>query len=162
MGFNRAAPPIAGHHLLGAVLALVGAFAIGAYWLLVRTVRERLDTRAIVTNTYAYSAAALVAAAALAHQPLPGIADRVAWGGILAMAFISQLLGHTAMNAALRWFSPSVVAFVTLIEPVIAALLALAIFGESLTPLALLGGAVVIAAIAVVLREEHRSDSLEF
>ena len=154
VGFNHTAPPVAGHHLAGTVLALVGAFAIGAYWLLVRTVRERLDTRGIVTNTYAYAAAALIVAAALAHQPLPAAADRVAWGGILAMALISQLLGHTAMNAALRWFSPSVISFATVLEPVIAALLALAVFGESLTPVALLGGVILIGAIAVVLRED--------
>lgn len=161
VGFNRTAPPLAGHHLAGALLALAGAFAIGAYWLLVRTVRERLDTRAIVTNTYAYGAVALIAAAALARQPLPAAQNHVAWGGILAMALISQLLGHTAMNAALRWFSPSIISFVTVLEPVIAALLALAIFGESLTPLALLGGVIVIGAIAVVLREDHQAGASE-
>jgi drug/metabolite transporter (DMT)-like permease len=88
---------------------------------------------------------------------MPPLHDGVAWGGIVAMALVSQLLGHTAMNAALRWFSPSVLAFTTVVEPVIAALLALAIFHESLAPPALLGGAVVLVAIGIVLREENRA-----
>ena len=161
VGFNRTAPPISGHHLAGALLALLGAFAIGAYWLLVRTVRERLDTRAIVTHTYAYAALGLIAAAVVARQPLPSAGNQVAWAGILAMALISQLLGHTAMNAALKWFSPSTISFVTVLEPVIAAVLALILFGESLTPPAFLGGIIVIAAIAAVLREDRMAASLE-
>jgi drug/metabolite transporter (DMT)-like permease len=71
------------------------------------------------------------------------------------MAFVSQLLGHTGMNASLRWFSPSAVAISTLLEPVIAAVLALFIFGETLTTLALAGGILVLVAIAAFLREER-------
>ncbi|MDQ2872602.1 MAG: DMT family transporter [Candidatus Eremiobacteraeota bacterium] len=157
VGFNRTAPPVAGHSPIGAVLALVGAFAIGAYWILIREVRDSLSTRTIVTNTYSWAAIALVLAAFVARQPAPNVHNGIAWGGILAMAILSQLLGHTALNAALRWFSPSAIAFTTVIEPVIAALLALAIFHEALTPAGLVGGVLVLAAIAVVLREETRT-----
>jgi drug/metabolite transporter (DMT)-like permease len=158
VGFNRTAPPIGGHALAGAILALVGAFAIGAYWILIREVRDALSTRTIVTRTYSWAAVALVLAAFAARQPLPSAHDGLAWGGIAAMAVFSQLLGHTAMNAALRWFSPSAIAFTTVIEPVIAALLALAIFHESLTTIAVLGGLLVLAAIAIVLREESLAE----
>ena len=72
----------------------------------------------------------------------------------MAMALISQLLGHTALNAALRWFSPSAVAMTTLLEPVTAAVLALFIFGETLSPLAVAGGLLVLLAIGAFLREE--------
>ncbi|HEY8296709.1 MAG TPA: DMT family transporter [Candidatus Baltobacteraceae bacterium] len=157
VGFNRTTPPIPGHAIAGAILALVAAFAIGAYWILIREVRGDLTTRTIVTHSYSWAALALIAAALLTRQPMPPLHDGVAWGGIVAMALVSQLLGHTAMNAALRWFSPSVLAFTTVVEPVIAALLALAIFHESLAPPALLGGAVVLVAIGIVLREENRA-----
>jgi drug/metabolite transporter (DMT)-like permease len=71
------------------------------------------------------------------------------------MALVSQLLGHTAINASLRWFSPSAVSFTNLIEPVAAAVLALFIFGEALAPPAIAGGAVLLIAIGIVLREER-------
>ena len=155
VGFDTPAPPAPGHQFLGAALAFVGSLAIGAYFILVREVRESLDTRAIVTRTYTSAAVALVVAAAIAHQPPPPLHATLAWSGILAMALISQLLGHTALNAALRWFSPSAIAFATLLEPVIAALLALALFGEAVAPLSVVGGVILLVSIGVVLRQDR-------
>ncbi|MEO6913688.1 MAG: DMT family transporter [Candidatus Baltobacteraceae bacterium] len=156
VGFAKSPPPIPGHGVLGAILALIGAFAIGAYWILVREVRDQFDTRAIVTRTYSWAALVLLAAALFAHQSPPPLHDSIAWGGILAMAIISQLIGHTALNASLRWFSPNAISFATVLEPVIAGILALIIFHESLNGVAICGGVIVLAAIAVVLSEERR------
>ena len=157
VGFNATPPPIPGRPLLGAALALIGSIAMAAYLLLVRDVRGSLGTRTIVTRTYTWAALVLVAAAAIARQPAPALADLPAWGGILGMALVSQLLGHTALNAALRWFSPSAVAFSTLIEPVSAAVLAFFIFAETLGPVAIVGAIVLLAAVGIVLREESAS-----
>ncbi len=156
VGFARALPPIPGHGSLGVLLALAGAFAIGAYWIVVREVRDRFDTRAIVTRTYSWAALALFLAALFAHQAPPPLHERIAWGGILAMAVISQLVGHTALNASLRWFSPNAISFATVLEPVIAGVLALIIFHESLSLVAICGGLIVLGAIVVVLKEERR------
>lgn len=156
VGFNRTQAPIPGHDLAGALLALAGGMAIAAYFILVREVRADLGTRTIVTHTYGWAAIVLIAVAVAVRQPLPAPADTAAWGGIAAMALISQLLGHTAMNASLRWFTPSAVAFSTLLEPVVAALLALLLFGEGVAPLAIVGAVFLLASIAVVLREEPR------
>lgn len=154
VGFSHTRAPVAGHYLLGSALALVGAIAIGAYFVLVREVRERYGTRAIVTRTYSWAAFVLLAGSLAAREAPPAFSDAHAWGGILAMALISQLLGHTALNASLRWFSPSAIGMSTLLEPVTAALLAFFIFAEKLTPLALCGGVLVLIAIGVFLREE--------
>ncbi len=70
-------------------------------------------------------------------------------------------LGHTALNAALRWFTPSAVALTTLFEPVIAAVLAFFAFGERLTPAALAGGVLLLLAIAAFLREEAERSRLQ-
>lgn len=153
-GYTGTAPPHPGHRLLGDLLAIIGAIAIGAYFLLIREVREAYGTREIVRRTYAWGALFLIAASAVTRQTPPAFSAGTAWGGIIAMAFISQLLGHTGMNAALRWFSASAVAFSTLIEPVIAALLALAIFREGLSGSAIAGGLLVLVAVGVFLREE--------
>ncbi len=153
-GSNAVVPPLPGHRLLGDTLAVTGAIAIGAYFLLIREVRGAYGTREIVTRTYGWSAIILIAGCAAAGQTPPPLTNASAWGGILAMALISQLLGHTAMNAALRWFSASAVAFSTLVEPIVAALLALAIFGERLSASAIAGAILVLAAIAIFLREE--------
>jgi len=111
----------------------------------------RLPTRAIVTRTYGWAALGLVVAAALGRQPPPALHDVTAWAAIAAMALVSQLLGHTALNAALADFSPSVVAFSTLAEPVIAAGLAAVVFTELVSPLTIMGGVLVLAAVAITL-----------
>lgn len=160
VGFNATHPPIAGHEILGGALALAGAVAIGAYFVLVREVRHSYGTRGIVTRTYSWAALTLLVASLAAHQMPPPVADGKAWGGIIAMALISQLLGHTALNASLRWFSPSAVGMSTLLEPVTAAVLALFIFGETLTPLAIGGGVLVLLAIGVFLLEERRPSTI--
>jgi len=159
VGFVAAPPPVPGHSILGALLAIAGAIGIAIYFILVREVRSSLGTRAIVTQTYAWAAVVLILATIAARQSPPPLTDGVAWGGIVAMALISQLLGHTAMNSALRWFSANAVAFTTLVEPVVAALLALAIFGERLTGFAIAGGLLVLGAIGVFIREERRGEA---
>jgi drug/metabolite transporter (DMT)-like permease len=148
---GHAPAPRPGMQLAGAALALIGAIAFAAYLVLVRGVREAAGTRSIVTVTYSVAAVVLLAVAAAARQPFPPLEAHAAWGGILAMALISQLLGHTAMNASLRWFSPTTVAVSTLLEPVIAAIAALAIFGESLTGLAIAGAIILLGSVGVVL-----------
>ncbi|MGA7571812.1 MAG: DMT family transporter [Candidatus Aquilonibacter sp.] len=148
---NHSPPPHPGHAVLGAALALGGSAAFAAYLLLVRDVRAALSTRAIVTTTYTTAAIVLVVAALVARQPPPALSSYGAWGGILAMALISQLLGHTGMNAALRWFSPTAVSFSTLLEPVIAAALALVLFGETLSGAAIAGALLLLGSIGAIL-----------
>ncbi len=161
VGFDRTPPPFRGHDLLGAGLALAGAIAIGAYFTIVREVRGALSTRTIVTHTYTGASVGLLLAATIAHQPLPAASATGPWLGILAMALVSQLLGHTALNAALRWFSPSAIAFATLLEPAIAAALALAIFHEAVPAPAIAGGVLLLAAIGVALKEDRLAFSTD-
>jgi drug/metabolite transporter (DMT)-like permease len=150
--------PVPGRALLGNALALGGAIAIAAYLLIVRGAGARpasgppLPTRQIVARTYGWAAVVLTALALFAHQTPPPLSAAGSWFGILAMALISQLLGHTALNAALRTFSPSVVSLTTLLEPLIAALLAAALFRESLSLATIAGGVLVLAAVALTLR----------
>jgi drug/metabolite transporter (DMT)-like permease len=143
--------PIAGCALMGDSLALVGGIAIAAYLILVRMVSDLYPTTVIVARTYSWSAATLIALTVFLHQPLPGN-DPVCWGGIIAMALVSQIFGHTGMNASLRWFSSSTVAFSTLLEPVFAAALAANVFAEVLSAQTLLGCVVVLVSLWIILR----------
>jgi len=157
---HQAPAPIAGATALGDLLALCGAIALALYFVVVRNSGvaprdgARLSTPEIILRTYAWSALALIGLAFFMHQPPPAFDNLAAWGGILAMALISQSLGHTGMNAALRHFAPSTVALTTLLEPVIAAVLAALIFHEALTLQTAFGGVLVLAGVALVLRSE--------
>jgi drug/metabolite transporter (DMT)-like permease len=76
------------------------------------------------------------------------------------MALLSQLFGHTAMNAAVRVVSATFVGTMTLLEPVIAALLAAWIFGERFGTSTAVGAAIILGAIAVALRGEERAHDI--
>jgi drug/metabolite transporter (DMT)-like permease len=144
---------------LGIALALIGAVAIAAYLLVVRGIDARYDTLAVTSRTYAYAAMLLIAASVAAHDPLPPSGDARAWAGIVAMALFSQLFGHTALNAAVRVLSATFVSTMTLLEPVIAAVLAAWLFAERLGVTTGLGAVVILAAIAVALRGEQRQSA---
>jgi drug/metabolite transporter (DMT)-like permease len=137
--------------------------AIGAYLIIVRDAGARhaqpLPTRQIVARTYGWSTIFLIAATLVSRQSVPATAAVAAWGGILAMAIVSQLVGHTALNAALRDFSPKTIALTTLVEPVIAAAFAAAIFREALSPQTLAGGGLVLAAVGITLRNTAAYES---
>jgi drug/metabolite transporter (DMT)-like permease len=151
----RAAPaPITGHAALGAFLATLGGIGMSVYLTLVRSVRSDLTALAIVARTYAWAAIVLALLALIVHENPPALADRSAWLGIIAMALVSQLLGHTAMNVSLQWFTATTVGFATLLEPVVAAVLAAVIFGEAIAGTTLVGAVLLFAAIALAIRNQ--------
>jgi drug/metabolite transporter (DMT)-like permease len=147
---------------LGLGLAVAGAWAWAAYLIIVRGVDRSYDTLAIVGRTYPIAAVLLAGAAFFTGQAAPPLGNTVAWGGVVAMALVSQLFGHTALNIAVRTLSPTFVATTTLIEPLIAALLAAILFQERLAPSALAGAVVILGAIALAIRaEDHPAESAE-
>jgi drug/metabolite transporter (DMT)-like permease len=144
---------------LGIALALIGSIAIAAYLIIVRDVDRRYDTLAITTRTYAYAAFALGVAMSWSGRAGALPTDWRGWGGIVAMALVSQLFGHTALNAAVRVLSATLVSTFTLLEPVIAGLLAAWIFHERLGPTTAIGAVVILISIGVALRGEQRDEA---
>ena len=145
---------------LGIALALCGAVAMSAYLLLVRASDARYGTLAVVGRTYPIAAIVLACGALAIRDPLPGPGAVSAWGGILALALVSQLFGHTALNAAVRSLSVTFVATTILVEPVIAAVAAGFVFGEHPAPLTAIGAMCVLGAIALAIRAEQSAAAL--
>jgi drug/metabolite transporter (DMT)-like permease len=138
----------------GIALALAGAVCFAAYLLLVRASDGRYDTLAVVARTYPIATLLLTAGALIAHEAWPPAGAHLAWGGILAMALGSQLFGHSALNAAVRTLSATLVGMTVLLEPVIAAIAAAFLFGERLGPARLAGALIILAGIALAVRAE--------
>lgn len=138
--------------LLGDALALVGAIALAGYLLLGRVAQHR----GLTIDAYAGMAYAVAAVVLL---PLPGVFGlsylgypAATFGWILALALVPQLIGHTGINYAMRHIDPTRVATAALLEPVGAALLALALFAEVPSPVTLLGATVVLLGVFVTVR----------
>ena len=138
----------------GIAFAVGGAIAFAAYLLLVRASDARYTTLAVVSRTYPVATIVVTLVAILVHDPFPPFAARVAWSGIVAMALVSQLFGHSALNAAVRSLSATLVGMTILIEPVVAGVIAAIVFGERLSPMTGAGALVILAGIALVVRAE--------
>jgi drug/metabolite transporter (DMT)-like permease len=149
--------PAQGNAPLGIGLALGGAVAFAAYLLLVRASDARYTTLAVVARTYPLAAVLLALGALAVHDRVPSLSAHLAWGGIFAMALVSQLFGHVAVNAAVRTLSATLVGTTILLEPVIAAVAAAFVFGERLTPATGAGALIILAGIAFVVRAEPES-----
>jgi drug/metabolite transporter (DMT)-like permease len=135
-------------NLVGDLLSLVGAVALGIYILAGRRLRQSLDLVSYVTPVYATSAVVLAAGSLAMGVPLVGYP-----GGemllFFAIALVPMIFGHTVYNWALRWISAPVVSISLLGEPVGASILAYLVLAESPGPMVLLGGAVTLAGILI-------------
>ncbi len=132
----------------GNALALLAALLFSGYLLIGRAVRQRADFLAYLLPVYGVAALTCLVAAwgrgVPLVQPLPIL------GLCLLMALGPQLLGHGSFNYAVRYLPAALLGLLSLIEPVVASLLALVLFGEAPPALAVVGMVAVLASIAVV------------
>jgi drug/metabolite transporter (DMT)-like permease len=132
----------------GNVLALAGAVAIALYVLVLRGQRgDVLLTSAGVTTT---AALVLLPLCLVSGAPLlPASSTQALW--LLALALGPQVIGHTALNAALQRLPASVVSGSILGEPVIASALAWLALGEKPGALTAVGAGVTLIGVALLL-----------
>ncbi len=140
--------------LWGDFLALVGAWTVTGYFLLGRRLRREFSLLGYTVLAYPVAALALILAALLARTPLLGYGPREYFLFFL-LAAVPQMIGHNAFNWALGHVKASLVAVTILGEPVGAGILAYLIFREVPTPLALVGGVVLLAGIYVTARAQE-------
>jgi drug/metabolite transporter (DMT)-like permease len=86
---------------------------------------------------------------------LGAFANPKAAAAILFIAVVSTIIPFAAFLIALRYIAPTNATVTSTIEPVIAGLGAYVLFGESLTAIQIVGGLMVVAAIALVQLPER-------
>ncbi|CAB1064168.1 Permease of the drug/metabolite transporter (DMT) superfamily [Olavius sp. associated proteobacterium Delta 1] len=145
---------IGGQALWGDFLALVGAFSAAIYLLLGRNLRRKLSLLSYVAVCYGSAAVILWLAVLLLKLPISGYSSQTV-AAFWAMALISQILGHSSYNWALKWFSTGFVAVALLGEPIGSTFLAYILFDEGLTWLKLMGGLFILSAIYIAAAGEH-------
>lgn len=144
--------------MLGLVLSVAAGGTYAATTVLGHTLAQRVDPVALTTCATVIGALALtpfMAVAAATSQPVLS-SDPTSLALLVYLGVATMALSYGLLYAGLRTTSGSAATVATLVEPLSAALLAALILGERLTPPALLGGALILAAV-VALRpvEEH-------
>jgi drug/metabolite transporter (DMT)-like permease len=136
-----------GTRLLGDGLgALTGVFYAG-YMLAVKSARDaQASTLRLMAWSTTITALALLPVALVSPQPmLPQALS--GWWVLVALAVVTQIMGQGLIAYAFAHLPASLSSVSLLIQPVMATLFAWVLFGESVGPAQLVGGAVVLAGI---------------
>lgn len=144
-----------GNALYGDLLAVVGAVCAAVYLLMGRSLRRKLSLLAYVTVCYGSAAVILWIVVLFLNLPVTGYSSQTV-AAFWAMALISQILGHSSYNWALKWFSTALVAVALLGEPIGSTILAYLIFNEGLTWLKFVGGLFIMLAIYIAASGEKK------
>ncbi len=140
--------------LLGNLLALAGAVCMAGYLLLAREAQRALSYLPFVSLAWC-SAALVLWVAVLAGDVQWSGFDPKTWWMLAGLALVSQLIGHGGYNWSLRVLPPAVVAIALTGEPVVASVLAWLMLEEVPGLATVAGGALVMAAIVLVVRSER-------
>jgi len=142
--------------LLGDVLALFGAIMVAAYLMIGRKVRGTRSLATYIAVVYGVAMLTVLGLVLVAGQPMVGFSP-AAYGWMLALGLIPQLIGHSTLNWALRYLSATFVSIITLSEPIGSGVLAYIILGEAVTVSTAIGGVFVLIGIYVASRAELNS-----
>jgi len=102
-------------HLIGDVLALIGAMLAAAYVTVGEEARRSVSTATFTTGLYASAAVLLLVISVIGGQALVGFSLRD-WVLIGLLTLGAQLLGHTLINKVLSTTSATVVSLAILFE----------------------------------------------
>lgn len=147
------APSTAGERpLVGVLAATACGLGFGLTALLVGAVARRVEATAVTGVSTLVGALALAPFAwdaGLGVPTRPGPVAAVAYLGVVTTA-----LAYLLFYAGMRTTAGSVAAVLTLLEPLVAAVLAVVVLGERLTPSAVAGGGLLLAAVVLSYRRE--------
>jgi drug/metabolite transporter (DMT)-like permease len=135
---------------LGTALALGAAVVYSAYILVSEGIAGR--TRPTVLSALVCSGAALslTAGSALLGQLRPGDVTAAGWGWLACLALVSTVAAVGLLFAGLRRVGPTTASILSTAEPVVTVLLAYLVFGEVLSVVQILGGALVLGGVVVL------------
>jgi len=141
---------ISSETIMGNLLALLAAISMGAYLIIGRQLRERINILPYLTIIYTGAAVMLLIATVCSGQALLGYSS-MTFAMILLLALVPQLIGHSSLNLAVRMMPVTIVSVAILGEPVIAIVLGYTILGEGITVTEILGSALAIGGILMVM-----------
>ena len=142
---------IAPGRLLGDLLGVATAMMYAGYFLATAALRNRHDTWTVLFYSVLVTALVLGPLAVVSESDiLP--ANATGWAVVVALALVCQIAGQGLIVHALAHLPPAFSALTLLLQPVVAALAAWALFGEALGGMEFLGALLIFAGILLARR----------
>jgi len=135
---------------LGAALGLAAAVVYAIYILSSEGVAARVGPLALSTLVCTGAATTLTIGAAFAGDLDPGAVSAAGFGWLGAIALVSTVGAVGLFFAGLQRVGPTAASILSTLEPVVTVVLAFIVFSESLGPVQLAGGVLVLAAVLAV------------
>ena len=134
------------HALLGDGLSFAAAFAYAGYQLTVNRVRQRATTAEFMWwSCLACAMVVGIVAVISGERLLPATAH--GWLVVAALALIAQVIGQGLISWSLKHLPQAFSTVALLFQPLVAAAIAWPLFHEVMTPVQLLGAAILIAGV---------------
>ncbi len=139
--------------LLGDILGVVTAMFYAGYQLTVTRLRERVATSTIMAWSGLITAAALLPIALLSGEQMLPTTDS-GWLKLFGLALVSQVAGQSLIAYAMAHLPATFSSVGLLLQPVMAALFAWVLLGESMGWLQIAGGVAVLIGIWIAHQSE--------
>ena len=144
----------AGGRTPGVLLAVAAAAIYSVYIIVGAQVMKSVT--AVQSSVVIFGSAAAVFGALMAvNGPHPPMTVS-GWAAIAAIVLIATIVAVVAFLAGLERIGPTNAAMFSTLEPVVTVSLAVLLLGETLKPLALLGGGLILAAVLLLTGGEFR------
>jgi len=140
---------------MGDLLAILAGVWYGLFFLAAERSRDKLSSLVAWWVSSATSTVALLLICVVFGFPLTGYPAQTYWS-ILGLALVVQVMSLLSVNYALGHLPASIVAPTSLGQPVVTALLAIPLLGQSLDLIQVLGGVLVLAGIIIVHRSKTK------
>jgi drug/metabolite transporter (DMT)-like permease len=135
---------------VGTALGLGAAVVYSTYILVSDGVVGRVSPLLLAALVCTGAAVTLTAGSLVVGEYRPGDLSGAGWGWIGLLSVVSTVGAITLFFAGLRHVGPTAASILATVEPLVTVLLAFAVFGETLGPLQLCGGMLVLSAVVVL------------
>jgi len=145
LGLTDESSSIGSHPLIGNTLAFLAAVAFVVYILIGQELRKKAGWLEYIFPVYTWSAIFCTAIFILSGFPLGE--GSMFWIASIGLALGPQLIGHGAMNYAVKYVQPTMLSMSILVEPILATGFAILIFAEVPSFLSFVAMSIIVAGL---------------
>jgi drug/metabolite transporter (DMT)-like permease len=145
-----------GGQLLGVVMIIAAALVYSVYIVVGANVMKHVT--AFQSSAVVFMSAGAVYGMLTFTNGVHLPQSNTGWFAMLGMIVFSTIIAITTFLAGLEIVGPTNAAMLSTLEPVVTVLLAAWLFGERLTPITLLGGGLILAAVIILTRAELKKE----
>jgi len=135
---------------IGVALGLGAACIYTTYILVSEGVAVRMRPMVLSAIVCTGAAVSLTAGATLLGDFRPAALTAAGWGWLVCLGAVSTVAAVSLFFAGLRRVGPTAASILSTVEPLVTVMLAAVVFGELLSPVQMLGGALVLSAVPVL------------